>query len=67
MRLKYAAVLLIACLCLSCSRTSDVVEVQFWNFGGRPKFLELDPKASTSLQNALTRIQSRAERKELES
>ena len=40
MRLKYAAVLLIAMCFLSCSRTSDVVEVQFWNFGGMPKFLD---------------------------
>jgi multiple sugar transport system substrate-binding protein len=40
MRLKYAAVLIFALLFLSCSRTSDVVEIQFWNFGGMPKFLE---------------------------
>ena len=40
MRLKYAAVLFIALSFLSCSRTSDVVEIQFWNFGGMPKFLE---------------------------
>jgi ABC-type glycerol-3-phosphate transport system substrate-binding protein len=40
MRLKYAAVLFVALLFLSCSRTSDVVEIQFWNFGGMPKFLD---------------------------
>jgi len=40
MRLKSVAVLLIAFVALSCSHRSDVVEIQFWNFGGMPKFLE---------------------------
>lgn len=40
MRLKFIAPLLVALIALSCSRTSDVAEIQFWNFGGMPRFLE---------------------------
>ena len=40
MRLRNIALLLVAFIALSCSRTSDVVEIEFWNFGGMPKFLE---------------------------
>lgn len=40
MRLKNAAVLLMAFIALFCSPKSDVVEIHFWNFGGMPRFLE---------------------------
>jgi multiple sugar transport system substrate-binding protein len=42
MRRPIAAVSLVALLLLSssCGKKSDVVEIQFWNFGGTPKFLE---------------------------
>jgi multiple sugar transport system substrate-binding protein len=40
MRLKVIVALFFALFFLSCSRTSDVLEIQFWNFGGMPKFLE---------------------------